>query len=82
MVVVKLFLIELLNAGGLPRVVSFTGVGLLLLLIAYFAPLPPKRGDKVEYPAVLGQHMAGTTGVDRVGYRGEGRGPEILDLTQ
>jgi uncharacterized membrane protein len=46
-VVAKLFLIEMLNAGGLPRIVSFIGVGALLLIIGYFAPLPPKR-DAVE----------------------------------
>jgi uncharacterized membrane protein len=46
-VVVKMFLIELFNAGGLPRIVSFIGVGVLLLIIGYFAPLPPKRADKL-----------------------------------
>jgi uncharacterized membrane protein len=47
-VVVKMFLIELFNAGGLPRIVSFIGVGVLLLIIGYFAPLPPKRADRFE----------------------------------
>jgi len=42
-VVLKLFLVELTNTGGLPRIVSFIGVGVLLLLTGYFAPLPPKR---------------------------------------
>ena len=42
-VVLKLFLVELTNTGGLPRIVSFIGVGILLLLTGYFAPLPPKR---------------------------------------
>jgi uncharacterized membrane protein len=46
-VVVKMFLIELFNAGGLPRIVSFIGVGVLLLIIGYFAPLPPKRIDNL-----------------------------------
>jgi uncharacterized membrane protein len=45
LVVVKLFLVELFNVGGLPRVVSFIGVGALLLVIGYFAPLPPKRDE-------------------------------------
>jgi uncharacterized membrane protein len=42
-VVIKLFLVELLNTGGLPRIVSFVGVGVLLLIVGYFAPLPPKH---------------------------------------
>ncbi|MFO1325484.1 MAG: DUF2339 domain-containing protein [Burkholderiales bacterium] len=40
-VVVKLFAIDLSALSGLPRVVAFLGVGVLLLLIGYFAPLPP-----------------------------------------
>ncbi|GGL55114.1 hypothetical protein GCM10009091_41150 [Pseudomonas brenneri] len=42
-VVAKLFLVELSNRGGLERIVSFIGVGGLLLVVGYFAPLPPKR---------------------------------------
>ena len=42
-VVIKLFLIELTNTGGLPRIVSFIGVGVLLLITGYFAPLPPRQ---------------------------------------
>ena len=41
-VVGKLFLVELTNTGGLPRIVSFIGVGVLLLITGYFAPLPPR----------------------------------------
>jgi len=45
-VVVKLFLVELGNSGTLARVVSFLGVGALLLVVGYFAPVPPRRaGD-------------------------------------
>lgn len=40
-VVVKLFLIDLGNTGALTRVVSFLGVGVLLLVVGYFAPVPP-----------------------------------------
>jgi uncharacterized membrane protein len=48
-VVIKLFLVELLNTAGLARIVSFIGVGLLLLIIGYFVPLPPRRaGEKIE----------------------------------
>lgn len=43
LVVAKLFFVELSNRGGLARIVSFIGVGVLLLVVGYFAPLPPKR---------------------------------------
>ena len=42
-VIVKLFLVELGNAGTVGRVVSFLGVGLLLLVVGYFAPVPKGR---------------------------------------
>ena len=42
-VVVKLFLFELAGRGGLYRIVSFIGVGVLLLIVGYFAPVPVKR---------------------------------------
>lgn len=42
LVVAKLFLVELGNSGGIARIVSFIGVGLLLLLVGWFAPVPPK----------------------------------------
>lgn len=42
-VVIKLFLIELGDSGGIARIVSFIVVGLLLLLVGYFAPIPPKE---------------------------------------
>lgn len=41
-VVVKLFLIDLSNIGGIERVVSFLGVGVLMLVIGWFTPVPPK----------------------------------------
>jgi uncharacterized membrane protein len=44
-VVVKLFLVELAQTGTITRIVSFIGVGLLLLLIGYVAPVPPARGE-------------------------------------
>nr|MDE0500600.1 DUF2339 domain-containing protein [bacterium] len=40
-VVVKLFLFDLSNTGTVARVVSFLGVGLLLMIVGYFAPVPP-----------------------------------------
>jgi uncharacterized membrane protein len=41
-VVAKLFLVDLGNTATLARVVSFLGVGLLLLVVGYFAPVPPR----------------------------------------
>jgi uncharacterized membrane protein len=41
-VVAKLFLIDLSNSGTVERIVSFIGVGVLMLLIGYFSPVPPK----------------------------------------
>jgi uncharacterized membrane protein len=41
-VVAKLFLVDLGNTGTLARVISFLGVGLLLLVVGYFAPAPPR----------------------------------------
>jgi uncharacterized membrane protein len=41
-VVVKLFLVELGDSGTLTRIVSFLGVGVLLLVVGYFAPVPPR----------------------------------------
>ncbi len=37
----KLFFVELAHQGGLFRIVSFTRVGALLLVVGYFAPVPP-----------------------------------------
>ena len=45
-VIVKLFVVELGNVGTLSRVVSFLGVGVLLLVVGYFAPVP--KGRRVE----------------------------------
>lgn len=47
-VVAKLFFVELSNRGGLERIVSFIGVGILLLVVGYFAPLPPKKSTPSE----------------------------------
>ena len=42
-VIVKMVIVELGNVGTLSRVVSFLGVGLLLLVVGYFAPGPKGR---------------------------------------
>ena len=34
------FLVDLSNVGGIARIVSFIGVGVLMLVIGYVAPLP------------------------------------------
>ena len=44
-VVLKLFFVELADRGGLYRIVSFIVVGLLLLMVGYFAPVPPTRKE-------------------------------------
>lgn len=53
-VVGKLFFVELAAHGSLERIVSFIVVGLLLLLVGYFAPLPPRQdaepGEDLEQP--------------------------------
>ncbi len=40
-VIAKLFLIDLSRTGSVERIVSFVGVGLLMLVVGYFSPLPP-----------------------------------------
>ncbi len=47
-VVVKLFLVDLGNTGTVARIVSFIGVGVLLLVIGYFAPLPARPTEKAS----------------------------------
>jgi uncharacterized membrane protein len=42
-VVVKLVLIDLGHLSGIERIVSFIGVGVLMLVIGYFSPVPPRK---------------------------------------
>jgi uncharacterized membrane protein len=42
-VVAKLFLVDLSRIGSIERIVSFVGVGLLMLVVGYFSPLPPVK---------------------------------------
>lgn len=44
-VVIKLFVVELGNSGTVARIVSFIGIGILLLIIGYVAPAPPRLQD-------------------------------------
>lgn len=41
-VVAKLFLVDLSNVGTVERIVSFIGVGVLMLVIGYLSPVPPR----------------------------------------
>ncbi len=48
LVVVKLFLVDLSNTDTMARIVSFIGVGLLLLIVGYFAPVPPRKNRQED----------------------------------
>ena len=47
-VVVKLFMFDLANTGTVERIVSFMSVGLLLLVVGYFSPVPPAAEQEIE----------------------------------
>jgi uncharacterized membrane protein len=51
LVVIKLFLVDLGNTGTLERIVSFIGIGVLLLVVGYFAPAPPRHAAKAAAEA-------------------------------
>ncbi len=44
-VVLKLFVIDLGNTGTVARIVSFIATGALLLVVGYFAPVPPRQTE-------------------------------------
>jgi uncharacterized membrane protein len=46
-VVIKLFVVDLSNVGTIERIVSFVGVGVLMLAIGYLAPAPPRTGEQI-----------------------------------
>ncbi|MEN8168806.1 MAG: DUF2339 domain-containing protein [Pseudomonadota bacterium] len=46
LVVAKLFFVDLAGSGTIARIVSFIAVGVLMLLIGYFSPMPPKREEE------------------------------------
>lgn len=50
-VVAKLFFVELADHGGIYRIVSFMGVGVLLLAVGYFAPVPASKNGDAAPPA-------------------------------
>ena len=41
--VVKLLIVDLENSGGGERIVAFIGVGVLMVVVGYFAPMPPAQ---------------------------------------
>ncbi len=45
-VVAKLFIVDLAGTGTLARIVSFIGVGLLILVIGFLSPLPPRAEQR------------------------------------
>ena len=45
-VVIKLFLVDLSSLTAVSRVVSFLGVGVLLLIVGYLAPVPPATTEE------------------------------------
>lgn len=50
-VVIKLFTVDMAASGALARIVSFIGAGLVLLLVGYFSPLPPRQAPATTEPA-------------------------------
>jgi uncharacterized membrane protein len=44
-VVAKLFLFDLSHAGRIEQIVSFIAVGVLILVVGYFSPLPPRKPE-------------------------------------
>ncbi|MBA5637391.1 DUF2339 domain-containing protein [Duganella sp. LX20W] len=47
----KLFLIDLSNVGSIDRIVSFVGVGALMVGVGYLAPYPSERANRAEVPS-------------------------------
>jgi uncharacterized membrane protein len=47
-VVAKLFVVDLSNVGTIARIVSFIGVGVLMLVVGYFSPVPPKAREEAR----------------------------------
>ncbi len=43
LVVIKLIRVDLYGTGTIPRIVSFVAVGILMLIIGFFTPMPPRK---------------------------------------
>ncbi|MDR7307618.1 DUF2339 domain-containing protein [Rhodoferax saidenbachensis] len=50
--VAKLFLVDLSNRGGSERIVAFIAVGVMMLVVGYFAPIPPAQTAPQEEEGV------------------------------
>ena len=48
LVVIKLLAVDLSGTGTVARIVSFVGVGVLLLIIGYFSPAPPRIPEETQ----------------------------------
>ena len=48
LVILKLFVLDLANLGTVARIVSFITVGVLMLIIGYFAPIPPSQIEEED----------------------------------
>jgi uncharacterized membrane protein len=52
LVVLKLLLVDMSNRGGTERIITFIAVGCLMLLVGWFAPMPPAAkthgSDKID----------------------------------
>jgi uncharacterized membrane protein len=48
LVVAKLLLVDMSSAAGWQRIATFIGVGVLMLVIGYFVPLPPRKAEAEE----------------------------------
>jgi uncharacterized membrane protein len=46
LVVAKLLLVDMSSAAGWQRIATFIGVGVLMLVIGYFVPLPPRKEEQ------------------------------------
>ena len=44
-VVAKLFLVDFSQLGTVTRIISFLGVGVLMLVVGYFSPVPPRAPE-------------------------------------
>ncbi|WP_419931135.1 DUF2339 domain-containing protein [Candidatus Poriferisodalis sp.] len=62
-VVIKLFLVDLASLAALPKAGSFIGVGIVLLIVGYLAPVPPSQAKAVrsdDDPGTRGRSSSGT----------------------
>ncbi|MBO1923577.1 DUF2339 domain-containing protein [Thiomicrorhabdus sp. 6S3-12] len=50
LVVIKLFIFDLANSGTVARIISFIGVGGILITVGYFFPIPPQSKPPTETP--------------------------------